>query len=539
MQLSSRSLFLAALLQAASHVAAVRLSVRGEPASPSHLARRDHISGLDNGQNIQYYTNVTLGGALFSVEIDTGSSDLWVAGDVPHANNTGISSGVTYAIGAVKGTVATAPLEFAGYTVPNQAFLQVPTSATNPAGQGLIGLGPNTGSNVHIALKNQPAGDAVLDRIFRQNVTTPNYISVLLGRSNDPDELFPGDVTIAELIPGYESITNTTKVNVTSVPSKNSGSQHWQVLLDVNGIVGPDGNPVNVSSQVATTSNKKQLTAIFDTGFTLPQVPKYIADAIYSRFEGAQYQNLSSTGPIWTLPCDVEVNITFKIGGQAIPIHPLDTNLDLNLQDNNGNKICVGSFQPITTAESPVFDVILGMAFRELPSFNLFLEHVVTIVGSVRNSYLLVNYGDFVDGTTSKASPYVQLLSVTDTALAHTDFVDVRLNGIDRTSDQRMTAGVNPAPPNTTNQNNNSFFTRHRTAIIIGAAAAGGLLLLLLGGATLSVIRRRNRRAQPVVGLAPSAYRPLHEPAPAGEMYQVQGYQAGARATYASPWDRR
>jgi hypothetical protein len=41
--------------------------------------------------------------------------------------------------------------------------------------------------------------------------------------------------------------------------------------------------------------------------------------------------------------------------------------------------------------------------------------------------YLLVNYGDFVDGNTSTtAAPYVQLLSTTDPASTHTDFLSVR-----------------------------------------------------------------------------------------------------------------
>src|SRR6266849_10150600 len=48
----------------------------------------------------------------------------------------------------------------------------------------------------------------------------------------------------------------------------------------------------------------------------------------------------------------------------------------------------------------------------------------------VRNVYLLVDYGDFVDGSVNTtADPYVQLLSITDPTAAHADFVNVRLNG--------------------------------------------------------------------------------------------------------------
>ena len=125
------------LLPLVFHVAALRFSVNGKPRS--HVHEREHISGLDNSQNLDYYTNITLAGMQFHVQIDTGrrvintpfslfnlqlllSSDLWVAGDVPNANDTGVSAGVQYAIGGVNGKVKTAPLTFLNFSVPDQAF---------------------------------------------------------------------------------------------------------------------------------------------------------------------------------------------------------------------------------------------------------------------------------------------------------------------------------------------------------------------------------------------------------------------------------
>ena len=35
--------------------------------------------------------------------------------------------------------------------------------------------------------------------------------------------------------------------------------------------------------------------------------------------------------------------MTFTFAGQKIPIHPLDTSLDLNVTDDSGNKVCLGS----------------------------------------------------------------------------------------------------------------------------------------------------------------------------------------------------
>ena len=50
------------------------------------------------------------------------SSDLWVAGVVKDAKDTGKKAGVDYAIGAASGPVKTAQVKFLGYTIDDQAF---------------------------------------------------------------------------------------------------------------------------------------------------------------------------------------------------------------------------------------------------------------------------------------------------------------------------------------------------------------------------------------------------------------------------------
>ena len=139
-------------------------------------------------------------------------------------------------------------------------------------------------------------------------------------------------------------------------------AQHWQTLLDANGIIGPNGKSVDVTTGVSSTSNDKQLTVVFDTGYSLPQVPRYVAhsmsalaridtcgcssvaEAFYQNVPGAQYiDNVASlAGPAWQIPCDDEINVTFKFGGQSYPINPLDVSLDLGAEDSSGNAICYG-----------------------------------------------------------------------------------------------------------------------------------------------------------------------------------------------------
>jgi len=109
-----------------------------------------------------------------------------------------------------------------------------------------------------------------LDRIFQMDTSTPNYLTIMLSRSDDPDQPYPGNITIGETLAGYDAITSMPKIDTASTPSGNSANQHWQVLLDSNGIIGPDGNFINYTTQVPTTSDTSQATVIFDSSESEP-----------------------------------------------------------------------------------------------------------------------------------------------------------------------------------------------------------------------------------------------------------------------------
>lgn len=139
-----------------------------------------------------------------------------------------------------------------------------------PPVPGLIGLGPQSGSEIRNFLGNVSAGDSPLDRIFRQNTSTPNFISLLLGRADDPANPYPGDLTVGETLLGFDSILDQPRLPVTLVASSNSANQHFQVLLDEDGIIGPDGQVIPLTTVVDSTSDKRQATVVFDSGFTFP-----------------------------------------------------------------------------------------------------------------------------------------------------------------------------------------------------------------------------------------------------------------------------
>lgn len=207
--------------------------------------------------------------------------------------------------------------------------------------EGLIGLGPNTGSVILDKLDND-SGNSVLNRIFSQNSTAANFLTLLLDRELPPgnNESFTGQLSISEILPGYEAIINMPKLEVDKVHKLTDEDQHWQAYTDANGIIGPDGKPIAVDSIVPSAPDD-QLVAVFDSGYTLPQVPRYLSDAIYGCVQGAEYNENSG---VWTVPCNQEINVSFMFGGQEYPIHPLDVaSSDFNMLDATGNPVCVGT----------------------------------------------------------------------------------------------------------------------------------------------------------------------------------------------------
>jgi hypothetical protein len=184
-------------------------------------------------------------------------------------------------------------------------------------------------------------------------------------------------------------------------------------------------------------------------------------------------------------------------------------------------------FQPITTATSPDYDMILGMVFRKYCCVFA-LTVVVLSPAVVRNVYLLINSGNFVDGTTNKAPPYAQLLSLTDAATAHLDFVQARLAGVDTTGQQAFSANQPVSSPDVSSSDN------QQTKMVVIYIVVSGSFFLVFVTITAYIILRRRRSHQSNThstfsaadtGLSydRTAYHSLQH-APQGETDHVQGY---------------
>ena len=122
---------------------------------------------------------------------------------------------------------------------------------------------------------------------------------------------------------------------------------------------------------------------------------------------------------------------------------------------------------------------------------------------------MLIDFGDFVDGASSKkGDPYIQLLSLTqDLAEAHSHFVNMRQMGVDQSGNFHLLPAsvLPPSDDDDDNSDHKSLADKIHPYLpwIIAGSVLFGLLLLL--SIALCIVRSRKER-----------YRPLHDPAPHG-----------------------
>lgn len=374
----------------------------GTDVSVSHPQVLSSVSTeltLSDVHDLIYMANVTLGGVDYLVQLDTGSSDLWVLNSptpIPNANITSLSCNLTYGIGWAYGDVAYVKAEFAGISVPSQAFLDV-SSAQNPAlsygAVGLLGLGFDSLSNIDALVNSTGAstGRSLLYNLFQDNPSEPNFIALSLQSTSDDDQV-TGSFAIGETESQYSNVTSTNKIPTWPV---NSPSR-WNVLLD-SFIVGTETYSVSTGVQGAP-SNKA--VVLLDSGTSYTYAPTDVCQSIYGGVSGAQYN--SGLGQ-WTVPCDAEINMALQFDNQIFPIHPLD----VSPASSSDPSTCVGSFLPQSVSVGAgQFDWLIG-------------DNVL------RSVYAVYDFGDFVSSGTM-GNPYVQMLSLVDPNQASVEFHDVR-----------------------------------------------------------------------------------------------------------------
>ncbi|KAJ3914088.1 acid protease [Lentinula edodes] len=348
-----------------------------------------------------YISDITVGGVEYPIQLDTGSSDLWIKGTsspLPNSSQTSTTYNITYGIGWAYGTVSYASVGFAGINITTQAYLDT-SSASNPAlsygADGIAGLGFTSLSTIDALVNNSDSssGRSLLYNLFMQNPSEPNFIAFALERSSDDDadsDDVEGSFSIGEYDPAYTAVANKTSIPTWPIVSPT----RWSVLLEAY-MIGSD--TLSPTTQVADVPSNRAVV-VLDTGTSWSYVPSDVCEIIYSGITGAQY---SSDIGQWVLPCDAEIDMALQLGGQIFPLHPLD----INIKNSADSSTCLGTFVPTSFAGDD-FDWLLG-------------DNVL------RAMYSVYDFGDF-NSNGEMIDPFLKLLSLVDPNEASGDFVKAR-----------------------------------------------------------------------------------------------------------------
>ncbi|KAI0775640.1 aspartic peptidase domain-containing protein [Trametes elegans] len=390
----------------------------------------------DSAYQAVYVVPAYLGSDLSKhlLQIDTGSSDLWIAstscatapcnsvGGARYDPSQSIPSGqlatVVYAEGQVDGPVVWDSVQLGGYSIDHQALLAASTVNDEPLSSNFAGvLGLALPLNSVIAQKippttsDAPDGAAISANLFGITPTstapTARFFSLALerpGSSKVPSTLGIGRHP-SDLVP------DPSKIQYSSVVAQPTGSLYWQA--DISAItVYTNGQPRRVNIPLVSVATHGPPSAILDSGIPLIIASPEITYGIY----GAMDIGPASDGNFY-LPCNQPLNLTVTLDSrQEIWLHPLD--LTYFPPDDPSAEMCIGAIQTadhigLTLTQA---DMILGVPF-------------------LRNTYTVMAYdpplpnGSFPTnaGSASRIQPRLGLLQLTDPATAADEFHQVRV----------------------------------------------------------------------------------------------------------------
>ncbi|KII86691.1 hypothetical protein PLICRDRAFT_114010 [Plicaturopsis crispa FD-325 SS-3] len=338
------------------------------------IQRRTGASGsvnLGDNSDILYTVPITLGGTTTSVNLDTGSSDLWVVSDAcktslcqksnvtPYPTSSFVSSNASVTLNygdSTTGTFAIGPIgtdtaSIAGMSMSGQQFGAI-DNTTNPTitygAAGIFGLGFPSESVIQSNVVNQQ---------FNNPSTTDNFLSTIdkngpllsrMAQSGALDQpMFSitlqrdtidiggnGALTIGKLPDGVDNSSLTWVpvrrysaadggIKPPSFAPDEVGHSRWEVELDA---VYLDGKKLADSTIPGTGGvDATKVSALIDTGNSIVRGPsdviQSILSAVSSSFAAASARNPNAVA---TLPCTASHSLAFEIGGQMFPVDPRD-----------------------------------------------------------------------------------------------------------------------------------------------------------------------------------------------------------------------
>ncbi|KAI1795702.1 acid protease [Ganoderma leucocontextum] len=313
----------------------------------------DYISGA---MDVLYYGPLDFGSPpqSLTVDIDTGSADLWVPANCQACANNQFSSyrsstyrgtvtrcAITYGSGKVSGSLATDIVGIGPATVRGQTFCAVRKESSDlndEPNSGLLGMAFGS-----ISEMGRPT---FFENLLAQKQLAQSIFSVHLTRTRE---------TGSQVCFGcYDATKAVGPIRWNPVISRT----YWSIAL----------NGLSVNNSQSVPAN---LTAAIDTGTTLIYLPAELADDFYALIPGSASAMQYGAGEqpaytrecaliachkgFYTVPCDTTMTVALNLHGETFAIHPGDFNLGRTDADSND---CVGGILALGNGFPPNLAII-------------------------------------------------------------------------------------------------------------------------------------------------------------------------------------
>lgn len=333
--------------------------------------------------SVAYTVPVSVGSAQqnLSLQVDTGSSDLWLASkscstasclstngrlyDPSSSTPTNTNFTINYLSGTVSGPIVWDSVQLGTYIVQNQALAAANTVSDEPLSvdfDGILGLALPSNSvieqEIPSATSDNPDGAPFSSNLFSMSPasTAPSqpFFSLTFAR--------PGSDAIPSLLGigmhPSSVVPDPSKINYSTLVSQDISMLFWKTNVQaITVYVNGQARPVVLTESITGAAFP---TALLDSGVPFIITTSSIANGIY----GALGISPASDGSYY-VPCTTPLNMTITLDGQPeLPIHPLDLTSEPSGQQDS--QYCVGLIQADDSqlaAIPDIGDMVLGVPF--------------------------------------------------------------------------------------------------------------------------------------------------------------------------------